>query len=214
MSEKETGRIEVQTGNEPGPVRCSEVVKESSGENNQAGAKSVAFQENTIRDSATAKERGRNGGIKSGEVRRAKKDARESIQYLLGRMTKSESIRSNLKELGVEQSEYSNMIALHGRLFSMAMSGNLEAYLTLMRMGGYEPEEVRKERESIAADRRRELELDAKVAALGRGDASNLALNLQDEDGDNDVVIYMPQIDAEEDCEVVDKPPAAEKAAE
>lgn len=229
MAENESEKDQVQTGAEPGstePVKTpkksapkkggkkGEKKTEKKGDQKPKKPKGKTFEENKIRDSDTAKERGRNGGVKSGEVRRAKRDARESIQYLLGRMTKSEAIRTNLKELGVEESEYSNMIALHGRLFSMAMSGNLEAYLTLMRMGGYEPEEIRKERESLAADRRRELELDAKVAALGRGDPAEVAVNLQDEDGDNDVVIYMPQIDAEEDCEMKPESPAAEESAE
>ena len=232
MAENDKGKEQVQTGVEPGvpePVKKPKKTAskkggkkgetkgekpKGNGEGKPTKPKGKTFEENKIRDSETAKERGRNGGVKSGEVRRAKRDARESIQYLLGRMTKSEAIRSNLKELGAEETEFSNMLALHGRLFSMAMSGNLEAYLMLMRMGGYEPEETRKERESIAADRRRDLELDAKVAALGRGDPSSLAVNLQDEDGDNDVVIYMPQIDSEEECEVKPDPPAAEAAAE
>ena len=176
--------------------------------------KGKSFQETMIRDSETAKQRGHNGGVKSGEVRRAKRDARESIQYLLGQMTKSESIRSNLKELGAEETEFTNLLALHGRLFSMAMSGNLEAYMTLMKMGGYEPEELRKERESLASDRRRDLEVDAKVAALGQGKTSEVAVNFPDEDGDNDVVIYMPQIDSEESCEVEPETPVAEETAE
>ena len=76
-------------------------------------------------------------------------------------------------------------------------------------------EETRKERESIASDRRRELELDAKVAALNRGgDPSGMSVNLPDEDGENDVVIYMPQIDSEEDCELKPDPPAAVESAE
>ena len=220
---------ELQTGAEPEEKKPTKNAKKSTQKkdgkkapkkgsekaDSKAGKpKGKSWAENTIRDSETAKQRGHNGGVKSGEVRRAKRDARESIQYLLGQMTKSEQIRANLKELGVEENEFTNMIALHGRLFTMAMGGNLEAYLTLMRMGGYEPEEVRKERESLAADRRRELELDAKVAALGHGAASEVAVNLQDEDGDNDVVIYMPQIDSEEDCEMKEDPPAADQSAE
>lgn len=163
------------------------------------------WEKNIIRDSETAKERGRNGGIKSGEVRRAKRDARETIQYMLGRMTTSQNIRDNLKELGFEVEEFSNMAALHGRLFSMAMGGNLEAYMMLMKMGGYEPEENRKERESISSDIRRAKELDAKVAALGQsGDDAKVAINMSDEDDNNDVVIYMPQIASEEDCQVTE----------
>lgn len=223
---------QLQTGAEPGTAEPEKKTKktapkkggkkapkkpEKKADPKPSKPKGKTFEENKIRDSETAKERGRNGGVKSGEVRRAKKDARESIQYLLGQMTKSESIRSNLKELGAEETEFSNLLALHGRLFSMAMSGNLEAYMTLMRMGGYEPEEIRKERESLASDRRRELELDAKVAALGQGKASEVAVNLQDEDGDNDVVIYMPEIDSEESCEMEPEAPdapAAEESAE
>lgn len=211
----------VQTGSEPD--ESGDVKKPTKNAPKKGGKKNAkksdkpkgkTFKENVIRDSATAKERGRNGGVKSGEVRRAKRDARESVQYFLGQMTKMESVKSNLRELGIEEGEFSNMMALHGKLWTMAMGGNLEAYLTLMRMGGYEPEEIRKERESLAADRRRELELDAKVAALGRGDPAELAVNLQDEDGDNDVVIYMPQIDAEEDCEMAPESPVAEESAE
>lgn len=93
------------------------------------------------------------------------------------------------------------MMALQGRLFTMAMSGNLDAYRVLMKIGGYDPEENRKERESIASDARRERELDAKVNALGRDpDGTQIALNLNDEDDNNDVVIYMPQVASEESC--------------
>ena len=126
-----------------------------------------------------------------------------------------ENVKANLKELGIEVDEYTNMMALVGKLWTMAMAGNLDAHAMLMKLGGYDPEEIRKERESISADRRRELELDAKVAALNRGDPASVAVNMQDEDGDNDVVIYMPQMDSEEDCQPKeDDPPAAEGSAE
>ncbi len=173
------------------------------------------WDENVIRDSETAKERGRNGGIKSGEVRRAKRDARETIQYMFSRMVVSESIKNNLKELGFEPNEYTNMAALQGRLFAMAMSGNLEAYKLLMTLGGYEPEENRKERESLSADVRRAKELDAKIDALGKkGENASLALNLDDEDGNNDVVIYMPQIQPETECEVKNDKPTEDTPAD
>ena len=214
MAENETELEQVQTGEQPGDTEPEKKPKKSS-KKKGGKSKGKSFEENKIQDSETARERGRTGGLKSGEVRKAKKDAREAVQYILAQMTKNAKVRENLTELGIEENEFNNMIALHARLFSMAMGGNLEAYLTLMRMGGYEPEETRKERESIAADRRRELELDAKVAALNRGDPASLAMNMQNEDGDNDVVIYMPQMDSEEDCQPNDEdPPAAEGSAE
>ena len=133
-----------------------------------------------VKTKEEARRRGRNGGIKSGEVRRAKKE-----------------------ELGFPETERTNMAALHARLFTMAMSGNLDAYMELMRIGGYEPEENRKERESIAADARRQLEMEAKVSALGGNvEDARYAVNLSDEDGHNDVVIYLPEIEKLEDCEM------------
>ena len=151
------------------------------------------------------KKRQHNGGVKSGEARRAKRDARSAVRYLLDMAAKGK-LASNLAELGFPVNEQTNMAALQARLFTMAMGGNLDAYTALMRMAGYEPEENRKERESIAADRRREIELDAKVAALGSNpDGYSASLNMNDEDGNSDVVIYMPQIQAEESCEMKEK---------
>lgn len=148
------------------------------------------------------KKRQHNGGVKSGEVRRAKRDAKSAVRYLLDLAAKGK-IADNLKELGFPANEQTNMAALQARLFTMAMSGNIDAYTTLMKMAGYEPEENRKERESISADRRREIELDAKVAALGSNpEGMSASVNMSDEDGNNDVVIYMPQIASEESCEV------------
>lgn len=209
MAEKGTKKSGVQSGAEAeSKKKKSTTAKTDTKKTTAKGGKTgkEIWEENIIRDSETAKEKGRKGGIKSGEVRRAKRDARETIQYMLGRMVVSENIKNNLKELGFETEEFTNMGALHGRLFTMAMSGNLEAYMLLMKMGGYEPEENRKERESISSDLRREVELNAKVEALGqKGDNASLAINLGDEDGDNDVVIYMPQIETVEDCEVKDE---------
>lgn len=152
--------------------------------------------------SEEAKKRGRAGGIKSAESRRAKRDAKSAVRYLLDLAAKGK-IADNLKELGFPANEQTNMAALQARLFTMAMGGNIDAYTTLMRMAGYEPEENRKERESIAADRRREIELDAKVSALGSNpEGMSASVNMSDEDGNNDVVIYMPQIAPEESCEL------------
>nr|DAU22935.1 MAG TPA: hypothetical protein [Caudoviricetes sp.] len=156
------------------------------------------------------KKRQSNGGKKSGEVRRAKRDAKSAIRYLLD-LPPTVSVKANLKEMGFPVNEQTNMAALQARLFTMAMGGNIEAYNTLMKMAGYEPEENRKERESIASDIRREKELEAKVNALGGDmDGAKLAVNLQDEDENNDVVIYMPQTASEESCTVKEDEPESE----
>lgn len=168
--------------------------------------KGKSFKDNTIHDSETAKERGRNGGVRSGEVRREKRDARAAIQYIMSRTARSEAIRSNMKELGAEEAVFSNMVALQTRMLALALAGDKEAYELLMRYGGWDSEETRKERESLAADRRRELELEAKIKALSSKGSEDpaLSLNLSDEDGNNDVVIYMPQMMTEEECQAAD----------
>lgn len=181
----------------------------------ESGAKPGAgrnpeFQAQVIRTSEQAKKKGSAGGKKSGEVRREnsrrKRDAREAARYIL-ELAATGTVAENLEKLGVDIEEQTNMAALQASLFTYAMRGDLNAYVALMKMAGYDPEETRKERESIAADRRREAELDAKVAALGAGvDGSRAAINMQNEDGDNDVVIYMPEIASEESCEPTDEP--------
>lgn len=165
-------------------------------------SKTKGFDDNIISDTKTAKKRGSAGGKKSVEARRAKKDAKESVRYLL-ELAAKDALDENLKKLGYETNERTNMAALQARLFTMAMSGNIDAYKELMKMAGYEPEENRKERESLSADRRREAELVAKVEALGGNAAANAsaALNFNDEDENQDVVIYLPKMQDEKECE-------------
>lgn len=152
--------------------------------------------------SEEAKARGSNGGKKSGQARRKKRDAKAAMRYLLG-LPSTGKIDGNLEELGFPNDERTNMAALQARLFALAMAGNLEAYEKIIKIAGFDPEEIRKERESLAADARREKELKAKVEALGNGpEGSSAALNMNDEDGHNDVVIYMPQVEKYEDCEM------------
>lgn len=164
--------------------------------------------------SEEAKRRGQAGGKKSGEVRSARRDARSAARYLLELAAKGK-IAANLEELGLPVNEQTNMAALQARLYTMAMGGNLDAYMTLMKIAGYEPEENRKERESKAADRRREAEMEAKVTALGQNPESlRASVSLKDEDGDSDVHIYLPEIVSEESCEMKEGPsPEGEETA-
>lgn len=175
-----------------------------------------AFKDQIIKTTEDAQKKGRNGGIKSGESKRIKRDARETIQYMLELAVKSPKIKQNLSDLSFQEEDFTNMAALQARLFAMAMAGDIEAYRTLMKMGGYEPEENRHERESINADKRKETELDAKMEALHyapQGD-TKLALSLNDEDGDSDVVIYMPAIADEKSCEFKEETPEGKSADE
>ena len=164
---------------------------------------SKAFQDNIITDSETAKAKGKKGGQQSAKVRREnaqkKKDAREAARYLLDLAAKGQ-LNDNLKNLGYPEDERTNMAALVARMFTAAIQkADQDAFFAILKVAGYDPEEERKERESKAADIRRERELDAKIQALGaKTDNASVAVNLNDEDDNNDVVIYMPQIATEE----------------
>ena len=147
------------------------------------------------------KKRQSNGGKKSGEVRRAKRDARESARYILNLAAKGNTLQQ-LETLGASKEDgLTNMDLLQARLFVMATSGDLNAAKMLLSTAGYDTEENRKERESINSDRRRDLEVEAKVKAFGM-EAENIAVNGENEDGNTDVVIYIPKMLDEEDCQV------------
>ena len=149
-----------------------------------------------VRTKEEAKKRGRNGGLKSGEARRQKRDAKNAMNLLLDMAAKG-TIKSNLVELGFPTEDQTNMVALQARLFTMAMSGNLQAYDRVMKISGNDAEENRKERESLAADRRKDAESQARIEAMERRDATPMAAGgygeLDDENGETeDVIIFLP----------------------
>lgn len=152
-----------------------------------------------------AKARGKKGGQKSGETRRAKRDAKSSIRYLL-ELAATGNTKDNLVALGIPENEQTNMAALQARFFVKALAGDLDSYLELMKLGGFNPEENRKERESISSEKRKDMETKAKMDALAaRGIDAGVTLSLNDEDGNDDVMIYLPQIEDEENLTVENK---------
>ena len=160
-----------------------------------------------VRTKEEAKKRGRNGGIKSGEARRNKRDAKNAMNLLLNMAAKGQ-IKDNLMNLGVEMEDQTNMMALQARLFMMALSGNLQAYDRIIKISGNDSEENRKERESLASDKRRDKETDARVAAIERGDSMGRYATGEEDDDDGekeDVVIYMPF--TERDAKAEEKAP-------
>lgn len=200
MSENDAEKTGLQSGIE------ADIADDPKKKTKKRKKTSQAFQDNIITDSETAKARGSKGGKKSGEVRREnaqrQRDARDAARYLL-QLAARGKLKDNLKELGLPDDECTNMMALHARMLTAAMQkADLDTYFALLKIAGYDPEEERKERESLAADRRREAELDAKIAALGRGAAdASVSIALPDEDENEDVMIYMPQIATEESCQ-------------
>ena len=155
------------------------------------------------------KKRQSNGGKKSGEVRRAKRDARQSARYILGLSAKGD-VLAQLEKLGADKEDgLTNMELLQARLFVQATGGNLDAAKMLLNIAGYDTEENRKERESLNADRRRDVETQFKMDTMAaRGiDSANVAVNFDNEEGGNDVIIYLPAIEKEEDAEMPEEDP-------
>ena len=132
--------------------------------------------------SEEAKRRGKLGAAKSAEVRRAKRDAKSAIGYLLN-LAATGSVDKNLTTLGVTEEERTNMQALQARIFTMAMGGNLEAYKALMEYGGFAPDQSLKDEERRARIKT--------ITETGRVDT----ITSGDEGGGGSVVIYMPELD-------------------
>ena len=55
-----------------------------------------------VRTKEEARERGRNGGIKSGEARRAKKNMRETAKALMAMSVFGDNNKRNLDSLGID----------------------------------------------------------------------------------------------------------------
>ena len=142
-----------------------------------------------VRTEEEAKRLGRNGGIKSGEARRRKRDAKNAMKYLL-ELAATGQLQSNLNTLGVDEEEQTNLMALQARLFTMAMGGNLQAYDRLIKIAGFDPEENRKERESRAAEKRKDA---AAKAIASKSEEDDIVAN-GDEGGEeeDDVLIVLP----------------------
>ena len=152
----------------------------------------------------------RQAGIKSGEVRREnaakKRDAREAARYILN-LKGSAPGRENTKTLGASDDDgITNMEILKARLYSMFIGGNLEAGQMFLTLAGFDPKENRAERESLSSDLRKKAESEAKLRALGSApDNTSMAINMGDDDGNEDVVFYIPKMLTEEDCKVTEE---------
>lgn len=130
-----------------------------------------------IRTKEEARKRGANGGRKSGEARRKKRDARNAIRLILD-MAAQGRLEDNLKALGVEDNDLTNMVALQASVFTRAIAGDMNAYRLLMEYGGYNPDKKLKDEEHKA-----------RIKAIER----DIAVNSPSGTGEmDDVVVYLP----------------------
>ena len=92
-----------------------------------------------VRTKAEAKERGRNGGIKSGEARRQKKNMREMAKSLMDTTVSSQmtNVRDTLSRMGVDKNDMTYQTAVVVRLIQKAMvDGDTNAIRVLAELTG------------------------------------------------------------------------------
>ena len=80
-----------------------------------------------FRTESEAREKGRNGGIKSGESRRRKKLMKEQMSALLSLANKNKKMEKVMSSMGIKKSDQNNQMALVTSVFFKAMNGNTNA---------------------------------------------------------------------------------------
>lgn len=102
----------------------------------------MANEENLVpmsqRTESEVRELASKGGKASGESRRRKRDAKSAARLILN-LTASEAIQKNLTQMGVEEEDLTNMVAVMARAFNKAMTGDVGAMNFLMEMAAQTP---------------------------------------------------------------------------
>ena len=92
----------------------------------------MANEQNLIpgnkRSQSEARENGRKGGQKSGEVRRQRKAMKEQMEMLLSLPFKQEKQLKFMKSLGIEEEEIDNQMALMVAMYAKALKGDVQAF--------------------------------------------------------------------------------------
>lgn len=86
-----------------------------------------------------ARERGRNGGIASGEARRQKKTMREALEYLLYHGKLNEMTKDMMRADGIDEKEMTHQMVITRSLIAKAESGDVQAYNAICAMIGEKP---------------------------------------------------------------------------
>lgn len=74
------------------------------------------------------REYARQGGQKSGEVRRQRKAMKEQMEMLLSLPFKQEKQLKFMKSLGIEEEEIDNQMALMVAMYAKALKGDVQAF--------------------------------------------------------------------------------------
>lgn len=95
----------------------------------------MANEQNLIplnkRTKSEQREYARKGGQKSGEVRRKRKAMKEQMEMLLTLPFKSKKQFNFMKELGIEDNDIDNQMALIVAMYGKALKGDVQAFNTI-----------------------------------------------------------------------------------
>lgn len=85
-------------------------------------------QVNSRRSREEHSEDSRKGGQKSGEVRRQRKAMKEQMEMLLALPFKQEKQLKFMKDLGIEENQIDNQMALVVAMYGKALKGDVQAF--------------------------------------------------------------------------------------
>lgn len=83
-----------------------------------------------VRSAAEAREKGRKGGVASGEARRKKRDLRETLETLLKSTLKDEEIVSKFEEFGFKKG-MTMQDAISAAMIQQAVKGSVKAFVAI-----------------------------------------------------------------------------------
>jgi len=147
------------------------------------------------------KEISQKGNKKSQEVKKKKKEYLEqniAIEDFVDGLLKKTAVGSDkefLKEMGYEDGQCINLNVLLNRLYKLGNRGSLKAMELLLTLGGYTGEEKRRN----AEEDRKNLESKARIKMMEINGGKGMDLTSGDDEGS--VVIYLPEIESEEEAE-------------
>lgn len=92
-----------------------------------------------VRSEEEAREKGRKGGIASGEARRRKKTMREALEQLLYHGKVPETTKNMMRAEGINDEEMTHQMVITRSLIAKAESGDVQAYNAICQMIGEKP---------------------------------------------------------------------------
>ncbi len=93
------------------------------------------------RSTEEARERGRIGGINSGKARRKKRDMKNAVNMILEMPVVQDSVINGMSQLGVEEEDLTNQMAIIVSVWKKAMEGDIKAAEFLRDTSGQKPAE-------------------------------------------------------------------------